>query len=250
MNDTRWSGATVRRTSPLIATDGTWDSDEVARRLAELTRRRDELAPRFARLAERLSDAREHLAAGLPPDQGLDTELIATRDVFGRLYAEARALAEGLGVAIEQPRNTPTLPDISAVLAALEGGLSAERERQQHMASIRRAAALATLDRVARIAYRGPVDADGFAPLRACQRRAQALRDEIAHGEPLPPHADVAALNDGTHRFDHLFSLLDGLPTLDEPDYRRLVNTVSADFDEQLARAAGRGLLVADADAS
>lgn len=247
MSDTRWSGTTVRRTAPRSAADGAWDGEEVTRRLVELTRRRDELTPRFARLAERLNEARERLASGLPPDQQLDSELSATRDVFGRLYAEARALAEGLAVPIEPPSNAPALPDISAVLAALEEGLRAERARQRQAAAARRATALAILDRVAQITYRGPSDADGFGPLRACQRSALALREEIAYGEPLPLHTDVAALNDGTHRFNHLLGLLDGLPTLDEPDYRRLVNTVSADFEESLARAAGRGLLVVKA---
>jgi hypothetical protein len=61
-----------------------------------------------------------------------------------------------------------------------------------------------------------------------------------------PAHPEIAPLTEGTNRFNHLLDLIDGLPTLDEPDYRRLVNAVSADFDEALARAAGRGLLVPD----
>lgn len=246
MTDTGWNSGTVRRVSPLVNVDGGWDTDAVQRRLAELARRRDDLTPRFARLAERLSNARERLAIGLPPEQQLDAELIATREVFGRLYTEARALAEALAIACPQPSGAPALPDVTAALDAIEATLLAERERQAHAAAMRRDTALATLERIARITYRGPIDADGSGALRSSQRKAQALYHAIASGEPLPIHAEVAPLNEGTHRFSHLLSLIDGLSTLDEPDYRRLVNTVTADFDEVLARAAGRGLLMID----
>ena len=245
MSGTGWGGAAARRLPGLVGTDGVWDTEAVARGLAELAQRRDELTPRFARLAARLTDTRELLAAGLPPEPQLDAELATARDTFGRLYADARSLAETLDVAFSQPSGTPALPDVRAVLDAVEESLRAERKRQARVAKTRRDAALAILDRVARITYRGPVGDDGFGPLRTWQGRSRALGEEIAASELPTLHPEVGTLNDGTHPFNHLLDLLDGLPALDEPDYRRLVNTVSADFDEALARAAGRGLLVA-----
>lgn len=245
MSGTGWGGATARRLPGLVSADGVWDTETVTRRLAELARRRDELTPRFERLAARLTDTRELLAAGLPPEPQLDAELAAARDTFGRLYADARALADTLDVALPQPSGTAALPDVTAVLDAVEDGLRAERGRQTRVAESRRDAALATLDRVARIAYRGPAGDDGFGALLNWQGRSRALGEEIAASELPALHPEVGALNDGTHPFNHLLDLIDGLPTLDEPDYRRLVNAVVAGFDEALARAAGRGLLVA-----
>jgi hypothetical protein len=245
MGSTGWGGTTVRRLSGLTSADGAWDTEAVPRRLAELAQRRDELAPRFERLATRLSDARERLAAGLPPDQQLDAELAATRAAFVRLYTDARAMADALDVTLSSPEGAPTLPDVTAVLDAIETGLRAELDRQARRAAARHDAARAVLNRVARISYRGPAAAAGFGPLRAWQGRAEALRAEIAGSDLAPPHPEIAPLSEGTNRFNHLLDLIDGLPTLDEPDYRRLVNAVAADFDEALARAAGRGLLVA-----
>ena len=74
----------------------------------------------------------------------------------------------------------------------------------------------------------------------------RGLGEAILAPEPPALHPEVAPLCDGAHPFSHLLDLIDGLPTLDEPDYRRLVNAVGAELDEPLARAAGRGLLVAD----
>ena len=246
MSGTGWGGATTRRLPGLVSADGVWETEAVTRGLAELARRRDELTPRFAQLATRLTDTRELLALGSPPDPQLDAELAAARDTFARLYADARSLAETLGVTPPPPSGTPALPDVTAVLAAVEAALHVERERQVRVAEARRDDALATLERVARITYRGPVDDDGFAPLRKWQGRARTLGEEIAASELPALHPEVGPLNDGTHPFNHLLNLIDGLPTLDEPDYRRLVNTVSADFDEALGRAAGRGLLIAE----
>lgn len=239
-----WGGATTRRLPGLVGADGAWDTEAVARGLAELARRCDELTPLFERLAARLADTRERLGIGLPPDLQLDAELAAARNAFARLYADARALAETLAVPLPPSGDVPALPDVTAVLDAITESLAAERNRQARGAAVRRDAALAVLDRIARIAYRAPADAAGFGPLSDWQRRARTLREEIVASELPDLHPDVAPLSDGTHRFNHLLDLIDGLPTLDEPDYRRLVNTVSADFDEALARAAGRGLLV------
>jgi hypothetical protein len=244
MGNTGWGGATVRRLPGLTGADGAWDTEVVPRRLAELAQRRDELTPRFEQLASRLTDARERLATGLPPDQHLDAEIAATRDAFMRLYADARAMADALAVALPSPAGAPTLADVTAVLGAIEAGLRAELARQASEAAARRDAALAVLDRVARITYRGPASAGGFAALGSWQGRASTLREEIAASELAPAHPEIAPLTEGTSRYNHLLDLIDGLPTLDEPDYRRLVNAVSADFDEVLARAAGRGLLV------
>jgi hypothetical protein len=246
MGNMGWGGATVRRQSGLTGADGAWDTEAVQRRLAELAQRRDELTPRFEQLAARLADARERLATGLPPDQDLDAQIAATRDAFMRLYADARAMAEALDVALAPPTGAPTLSDVTAVLGAIEAGLRAELARQASEAAARRGAALAVLDRVAGVTYRGPDNAEGFGALRSWQEQARTLHDEIAASELSPAHPDIPPLTDGTHRFNHLLDLIDGLPTLDEPDYRRLVNAVSADFDEALARAAGRGLLMAD----
>src|SRR3954447_2543024 len=130
MGSMGWGGLTVRRLSGLTGTDGAWDLDVVPRKLAELAQRRDELTPRFAQLASRLADARERLAAGLPPDQQLDAELAATRDAFTRLYADTRALADALDVALAPPDGPPTLADVTAALDAIAAGLRAELERQ------------------------------------------------------------------------------------------------------------------------
>lgn len=245
MSSAGWGGGLARRGAGLRHTDGAWDTEAVTRRLDELARRRDELAPRFASLAERLTDARERLAGGLPPDPQLDGEIAAIRDAFDRLHADLRAMADLLDIALPPPDGPPALPDIATALDTIRTELHAELDRQSRLAEARRDAALAALDRVARIAYRGPVDGEGFGPLRACQRRASELRGVIAAIAPPALHPEVAPLGDGTHPFNHLLTLIDGLPTLDEPDYRRLVNAVAADFDEPLARAAGRGLLTA-----
>lgn len=246
MSGAGWSGGLAWRGAGLRSADGAWDTEAVARRLDDLTRRRDEMVPRFEQLARRLTDARERLGGGLPPDPRLDGEIAAARDAFERLYADARAMADLLDTALPQPDGPPALPEIATALDAIRNDLHAELERQSRVAAARRDAALAVLDRIGRIAYRGPVDEDGFGPLRACQRRARELAGAIAAVAPPAHHPEVAPLGDGTHPFNHLLTLIDGLPTLDEPDYRRLVNAVAADFDEPLGRAAGRGLLTAD----
>lgn len=246
MGDLGRGGAAIRRIPGLVNAEGAWETEAVRRRLAELGQRRDELTPHFERLATLLANARSRLADGLPPEQRLDTELAAARDAFERLYADSRALADALDIPALRPDGPPALADVTAVLEAIGEGLRAELDRQERRAMSRRDAALAVLGRVARIAYRGPADAAGAGTLRAWQERAVALGELIVATRPPALHPEVAALCDGTHRFGHLLDLIDGLPTLDEPDYRRLVNAVAAEFDEPLARAAGRGLLVAD----
>lgn len=246
MSGTGWGGGMSRRVPGLRDADGAWEIDAVRDRLMQLARRRDELTPRFEQLATRLTEARERLAGGLPPEPLLDTELAAARDAFERLYTDTRALADLLDVDLQQPDGAPTLPDITIALDTIRDGLHAELDRQSRLAETRRNTALLVLDQITRIAYRGPSDEAGFGPLRACQGRANALREAIIAVDLPALHPEVAPLCDGTHPFNHLLNLIDGLPTLDEPDYRRLVNASAADFDEPLARAAGRGLLVAD----
>jgi hypothetical protein len=246
MNSTVRGGATVRRMSGGAVAEGAWDADAVRRSLADLVRRRDELVPRFEGLAARLSDARERLDNGLPPEPRLDADLVSARGLFERLLADIRALAGALDVPLPQQSGSPALPDIAAALEAIQAGLQAELDRQARWAAARRDAALAVLGRVAQIAYRGPADAAGAETLRVWQGRARALGEAITVPAPPDLHPDVAPLCDGTHPFGHLLDLIDGLPTLDEPEYRRLVNAVAAELDEPLARAAGRGLLVSD----
>lgn len=246
MSGAGWGGGLARRGAGLRSADGAWDTEAVARRLSDLARRRDDLRPRFEQLASRLADARERLGEGLPPDPQLDGEIAAARDAFERLYADARAMADLLDIALPRPGDPPALPDITTALDTIRDGLHAELDRQSRVAAARRDAALTVLDRVGRIVYRGPSDDDGFGPLRACQRRASELASAITAVAPPALHPEVAPLGDGTHPFNHLLNLIDGLPTLDEPDYRRLGNAVAADFDEPLGRAAGRGLLTAD----
>jgi hypothetical protein len=228
------------------STDGAWDIEAVGRALADLVRRRDDLAPRFEGLATRLAEARERLTNGLPPEPRLDAELASTRNAFERLFADAHALARALDIALPRPDGTPALPDVTAALDAIRDGLQAELDRQARWAAARRDAALAVLGRVDRIEYRGPSDAPGAGTLRAWQERARALGEAIVAPAPPALHSDVAPLCDGAHPFSHLLDLIDGLPTLDEPEYRRLVNAVAAELDEPLARIAGRGLLVAE----
>lgn len=246
MGGAAWGGVPVRRVSGGAGAEGAWDTDAVSRGLADLVRRRDDLAPRFEGLATRLSDARDRLANGLPPEPRLDADLASARGLFERLFGDARALAGALDIPLPQPNGTPALPDISAALDAIRAGLRAELDRQARWAAARRDAALAVLGRVARITYRGPAEAPGAETLRVWQGRARGLGEAILAPEPPALHPEVAPLCDGAHPFSHLLDLIDGLATLDEPEYRRLVNAVGAELDEPLARAAGRGLLVAD----
>ena len=236
----------VRRIPGQASAEGAWDTAAVGRGLADLERRRDELAPRFEDLAGRLADARDRLVGGRLPDPRLDTELATARAAFERLHADARALAGALGLTLPPQGDSPALPDFAAVLEAIHDGLRGELDRQARWAMDRRDAALAVLDRVDRVVYRGlPGDA-GDDALRVWRARARGLQEAIAASVPPALHPEVAPLCDGTHPFVHLLDLLDGLATLDEPEYRRLVNAVAAGLDEPIARAAGRGLLVAD----
>lgn len=171
-----------------------------------------------------------------PPEQILDA-LVAVRNEFMDLRAQALALAQAWAVSpLPPPEALASLTDVASLLSTVK---QAEEQRARFAARQRRA--LHALERVLAIVHR---DQPTFPPLVECKEQASALRLAISTTQwSDPPHPAIDALADGTHPLLDLLVLIESQEELDDERWASLHDTIEREFGRALAAAASRGKL-------
>jgi hypothetical protein len=195
---------------------------------------------RVATVGARLARAAEAVSASgaLPPD----SLMREVQDAAHEFHAVRTAVFD-VAAALEilppmPPRAIASLRDLAPLMETVVG--AAEQAARRRRLDAARAGAFSVLNRVPAIAHR---DEPAFAPLVACQTRAQALRAAIAAADPVDVDAEVQAWGRAVTPFGALLELLEGPDAADDTHWSELEELVAAAFGRRLATTAARGKL-------
>ncbi|MCC7422562.1 MAG: hypothetical protein IT428_19960 [Planctomycetaceae bacterium] len=203
--------------------------------LTTLRKRLEELRGAGSRLGRTLRAAAIELdARGKPFPDGLLDELQGYRRDVEELRSRTLQTATEFPPHESAP-DSPSLGELSAVLRRAE-----EQSKRREIDRAVRAAALATLTRVASIASR---DDQSFAPVAEIRSAAESMRSQIAAAPELDLPESVEAIVSGKHPLVSLLTLVEGDEGIDDDRWAALLDDVTQNFGRPLAAAVARGRL-------
>ena len=210
------------------------EPQSLRRQFGAVTKWFSEFGARLADVADRLRDP------GVPPAEDVIQELANARREFDDLRAGVLELAASLSVMLPKPPDAiATLRDLDSIIRVV--GEVIQNEEKRRVLAAAQQEVFAVLDRVARVAHKEDAN---FGALRACQAKAQELRDTVAGAASLDVDAQLKAWAEGTRPFNELLKMVEGQEAVDDERWSQLEEAVAAAFGRPLAIAATRGKLV------
>ena len=197
----------------------------MATSLNDLRRQLVDLFENFNRLGARLSETvRGLLDEGAPPDERLTEQIIAARREFARLKDAALAAAREAFGAVDEQEAVGSLRALQALLERVEQQLAEVRRRQGE--------ALALLEAVSRLAYRGRGE---LPELDTCRSRAMAGREAIQGEVAAAQLREIDEWLQPENPFGALLQLVQSKGDLDGETALTLSTIVEGSFGKRLS---------------